>query len=98
MAAILYYAIPFFVLLLIAEYASYRHLNDDEEDLVGYDLRDTGTSIAMGLGNVAINVVWKLAVVAVYPALDELTPLRLDPHNPLPWIALFFADDLAYFW
>jgi sterol desaturase/sphingolipid hydroxylase (fatty acid hydroxylase superfamily) len=97
MAEVLYYAIPFFVLLLIAEYASYRHLGDDDDDL-GYDLRDTGTSLAMGIGNVAINVGWKLVVVAVYAALYELTPLRLDPHNPLIWIALFFADDLAYYW
>src|SRR3954464_11877302 len=98
MAEVLYYAIPFFVLLLIAEYASYRHLSDDDHDLFGYDLRDTGTSITMGLGNVAVNVVWKLVVVAVYAALYELTPLRLDPHNPLTWVALFFADDLAYYW
>ncbi len=97
MAEVLYYAIPFFVLLLIAEYASFRHLGDDD-DMVGYDLRDSGTSITMGLGNVIINVGWKLVVVAVYAALYELTPLRLDPHNPLTWIALFFADDLAYYW
>ncbi len=97
MAEVLYYAIPFFVLLLVAEYASYRHLGDDDDDL-GYDLRDTGTSLAMGIGNVAINVGWKLVVVAVYAALYELTPLRLDPGNPLTWIALFFADDLAYYW
>src|SRR4051812_38496259 len=97
MSAVLYFAIPFFVLLLIAEYASFRHLNDDE-DLVGYDLTDSGTSITMGLGNVTINVVWKLVVVAVYAALYELMPLRLDPHNPLTWVALFFADDLAYYW
>jgi sterol desaturase/sphingolipid hydroxylase (fatty acid hydroxylase superfamily) len=97
MAEVLYYAIPFFVLLLIAEYASYRHLGDDDDDL-GYDLRDTGTSLSMGIGNVVINVGWKLVVVAVYAALYELTPLRLDPHNPLIWIALFFADDLAYYW
>ena len=45
-----------------------------------------------------INVGWKLVVVAVYAALYELTPLRLDPHNPLTWVALFFADDLAYYW
>ena len=98
MGEVLYYAIPFFVLLLIAEYASFRHLDDDDEDLVGYDLKDTGTSITMGIGNVVINVGWKLVVVAVYAALYELTPLRLDPHNPLTWIALFFADDLAYYW
>src|SRR5204863_8952863 len=30
--------------------------------------------------------------------LYELTPLRLDPANPLTWVALFFADDLAYYW
>ncbi len=96
MAEVLYYAIPFFVLLLIAEYASFRHLGDD--DMVGYDLRDTGTSISMGLGNVVINVGWKLVVVAVYAGLYELTPLRLDPHSPLTWVALFFADDLAYYW
>ena len=98
MAEVLYYAIPFFVLLLVAEYASFRHLDHDDEDLIGYDLKDTGTSLSMGIGNVVINVGWKLVVVAIYAALYELTPLRLDPHNPLTWIALFFADDLAYYW
>src|SRR5689334_24915980 len=82
-AEVSYYAIPFFVLLLIAEYASFRHLDHDHEAMVGYDLKDTGTSLAMGIGNVVINVGWKLVVVAVYAALYELTPLRLDPHNPL---------------
>ena len=52
----------------------------------------------MGIGNVVINVGWKLVVVAIYAALYELTPLRLDPHNPLTWVLLFFADDLAYYW
>jgi sterol desaturase/sphingolipid hydroxylase (fatty acid hydroxylase superfamily) len=98
MAEVLYYAIPFFVLLLVAEYASFRHLDHDDEDLVGYDLRDSATSLTMGLGNVVINVGWKLVVVAVYAALYELTPLRLDPGHPLTWVALFFADDLAYYW
>ena len=28
MAEVLYYAIPFFVMLLIAEYASFRHLDE----------------------------------------------------------------------
>ena len=99
MAEVLYYAIPFFVLLLVVEYLSYRHLGDDDEhDLVGYDLRDTRTSLTMGLGNVAINVVWKLAVVTIYAALYELTPLRLDPSDWWVWVLLFFADDLAYYW
>jgi sterol desaturase/sphingolipid hydroxylase (fatty acid hydroxylase superfamily) len=100
-AEVLYYAIPFFVLLLVVEFLSYRNLDhdhDDEHAPIGYDLRDSRTSLLMGSGNVVINVAWKLVVVAVYAALYELTPLRLDPGNPLTWIALFFADDLAYYW
>jgi sterol desaturase/sphingolipid hydroxylase (fatty acid hydroxylase superfamily) len=52
----------------------------------------------MGMGNVIINVAWKLGVVATYAGLYELSPFKLDPHNPLVWVALFFADDLAYYW
>jgi sterol desaturase/sphingolipid hydroxylase (fatty acid hydroxylase superfamily) len=94
---VLYYAIPFFVLLLIAEATSFRHVHD-EDDLIGYELADTRTSLAMGMGNVVINVGWKAVVVVVYAALYELTPLRLDPHDWWVWVALFFADDLSYYW
>lgn len=96
MVQILYYAIPFFLLLLVAEWASFRHVQDDR--FVGYDPRDTRTSLAMGLGNVLINAVWKLAVVATYAALYELTPLRLSPHHWWTWVLLFLADDLSYYW
>jgi sterol desaturase/sphingolipid hydroxylase (fatty acid hydroxylase superfamily) len=95
-AEVLYYAIPFFVLLLAVEWLSYRQVHD--HDLVGYEARDTGTSLAMGLGNVTINVAWKLAVVAVYAALYELTPLRLPADAWWVWVLLFFLDDLAYYW
>ena len=98
MAEILYYAIPFFILLLVVEYLSYRHLGDEAEELVGFESRDTRTSLTMGLGNVAINVGWKFAVVAAYAAVYELTPLRLDPGDWWVWVALFFADDFSYYW
>jgi sterol desaturase/sphingolipid hydroxylase (fatty acid hydroxylase superfamily) len=93
---VLYYAIPFFVLLLIVEGISFRRIEDDH--LVGFERRDTQTSLTMGLGNVAINVGWKLIVLAIYAGLYELAPLHLDASNPLTWVALFFADDLAYYW
>jgi sterol desaturase/sphingolipid hydroxylase (fatty acid hydroxylase superfamily) len=96
MSEVLYYAIPFFVLLLVVEALTYRHLQSENE--VGYELKDTRTSIAMGLGNVAINAVWKLVVVTIYAALYELTPLRLDASDWWVWVLLFFADDLAYYW
>jgi hypothetical protein len=49
-AEVLYYAIPAFVLLLVVELLSFKHLRDD--DLVGYEARDTRTSLVMGGGNV----------------------------------------------
>jgi len=96
MTEVLYYAVPFFILLLLVEAMTYRHLQADE--LVGYDFEDTRTSLLMGTGNVVVNVVWKLAVVTVYAALYELTPLRLDASDWWVWVLLFFADDLAYYW
>ena len=62
MAKVLYYAIPAFVLLLVMELLSFKYLRDD--DLVGYEARDTRTSLTMGGGNVVINAVWKLVVAA----------------------------------
>ena len=96
MVEVLYYAIPFFVLLLVVEALSFRHYHED--DLVGYELNDTRTSITMGLGNVTVNVVWKLVVVVIYAALYELTPFRLPEDAWWVWILLFLADDLAYYW
>src|SRR3954454_15624273 len=95
MAAVLYYAIPFFLLLLVVEYLSYRHLQDD--GLVGYEFKDSRTSMLMGTGNVLVNGVWKLAVLAAYAGLYALAPWHLPADNPLTWVALFFADDLSYY-
>jgi sterol desaturase/sphingolipid hydroxylase (fatty acid hydroxylase superfamily) len=100
MAEVLYYAIPFFILLLVVEFLSYRHLDHDHEDhdYLGYELRDSRTSLLMGSGNVVINVGWKFVVLATYAALYELTPLRLDPGDWWVWVLLFFADDFSYYW
>ncbi len=96
MTEVLYYAVPFFILLLVVEAMTYRHLQADE--LVGYDFDDTRTSLLMGSGNVVVNVAWKLAVVTIYAALYELTPIRLDAGDWWVWVLLFFGDDLAYYW
>ena len=98
MAEVLYYAIPFFVLLLVAEAFSFRHARDSDDDLIGYGRRDTRTSLLLGTGNVTINVFWKFAVVALYALIYELTPLRLDPGDWWVWVLLFFADDFSYYW
>src|SRR3954447_11590549 len=96
MAAVLYYAFPYFIGLLVVEFLSFRHL--ESEGLVGYDLRDSRTSITMGIGNVIINVAWKFAVLAAYAVLYELAPWHLPTDAWWVWVALFFADDLSYYW
>ncbi len=96
MSDLILYAIPAFVLLLAVELWSFRLAAD--EDLVGYEARDTRTSLSMGAGNVVINAVWKLAVVVVYAGLYELTPLRMPADEWWTYVLLFFADDLAYYW
>jgi sterol desaturase/sphingolipid hydroxylase (fatty acid hydroxylase superfamily) len=98
MTEVLYYAIPFFVLLLVVEALSFRHARDDDQDLAGYEVRDTRTSLSMGLGNVVVNVGWKAVVVTAYAALYELTPLRIPADAWWAWLLLFMGDDLSYYW
>src|SRR3954454_7374095 len=96
MAEVLYYAFPYFVLLLVVEFLSFKHLESD--GMIGYDLEDSRTSITMGIGNVIINVGWKFAVLALYAVLYELAPWHLPTDAWWVWVALFFADDLSYYW
>jgi sterol desaturase/sphingolipid hydroxylase (fatty acid hydroxylase superfamily) len=96
MAEVLYYAIPAFTLLLAVEWLSFVIARN--EALVGYDVKDSATSISMGLGNVAINFFWKFVVLLVYAGLYELTPLRVPTDAWWAWVLLFFLDDLAYYW
>lgn len=90
------HAIPVFAALLILEWLSFRFLPDDDE--LGYELRDSATSLTMGIGNVFINIGWKLVVVTVYSAAYLVAPFHLPASNPWTWVALFFADDFAYYW
>jgi sterol desaturase/sphingolipid hydroxylase (fatty acid hydroxylase superfamily) len=95
---ILLYAIPFFVLLLFLEWLAFRHARQEGEEYVGFESRDTRTSLTMGFGNLVVNAGWKFAVLAAYIGVYELTPLRLDPSDWWVWVLLFFADDFSYYW
>ena len=91
-------AIPAFVLLLAVEALAFHLARNDDHGLVGYEAKDTSTSLKMGLGNVVINVGWKVVVLGAYAALYSITPLRLDSGDWWTWVLLFFADDIAYYW
>ena len=96
MAEVLDDAIPFFVLLLIAEYEFFRH-RGHYDDMVGYYFARQRDVAHLGIGNVIMNVGWKLVVVAVFAALYELTPTG-SIREPAHVVALFFADDPADYW
>jgi sterol desaturase/sphingolipid hydroxylase (fatty acid hydroxylase superfamily) len=89
-------AIPVFVLGLAVEAVSFRFLPDDDER--GYELRDAATSVSMGLGNVVVNIGWKLVVLAAFAAAYLVSPIRLPADSPWTWVALFLAEDFVYYW
>jgi sterol desaturase/sphingolipid hydroxylase (fatty acid hydroxylase superfamily) len=92
---LLLFAAPLFLLMLVLELLSYRFLSDDSE--LGYQAKDTATSLSMGLGFLGVEAFWKLATVAAYVAAYQLTPLRLDPADWWTWVILFFGDDFLYY-
>ncbi|MEV0724839.1 sterol desaturase family protein [Micromonospora purpureochromogenes] len=90
------YAVPAFLLLIVVEALSYRFAPDDDER--GYELRDTTTSLTMGVGSVLIGTPWRLLTVGLYVGLWTLAPVQLSPTSVWTWVLLFFAEDLAYYW
>lgn len=90
--AILFYAIPFFVLLLSIEaWFSYR----ENKDL--YEKKDTWSSLALGIGNVLSGFVTKAVIFGLFTILFEYRIFTLDSSNWWFWILLLFADDFSYY-
>jgi sterol desaturase/sphingolipid hydroxylase (fatty acid hydroxylase superfamily) len=96
-------AIPFFLLAIVLELAVLRRAVDDHhgepdpDAPIGYEFRDTRTSLTMGVGHAIIYSGWKLVMLAAYAGLYLLSPIRMDPGNWWVWVLLFFADDLCYY-
>lgn len=100
MSDLILYAIPFFILFMGLEYLALRHAaheNAEEAAAIGYELKDTGTSLSMGLGHVFIAGAWKLVSVVILAAIYTVSPFQLSPSDWWVWVLLFFADDLAFY-
>ena len=90
---IILYAIPLFIISMLLElYVTIK------ENIKTYETKDAFSSIAMGLGNVALGFLSKgivlLALLFVYENFRLFT-------IPLAWwsfVLLFFADDFSYYW
>ena len=97
MAEVLYYAIPFFMLLLIAESASFRHLRD-EDDLSATNCATRARRWRWASATSSINVGWKAVVVAPTPRCTSSRRCGWTRTTGGCGSLLFFADDLSYYW
>lgn len=86
------YAIPFFIVLIIAELIYARQTGKAK-----FEPRDSGASLAMGLGNTAAGIVFA-AVGATWLAF--LVPFALFDLGWAwyVWIICFVLDDFVYYW
>ena len=89
------YAIPAYILLIVIELVSFRLLPDEDEQ--GYTMRDTATSLSMGLGYVALNLGWSVLYLAAYEGVSRLTPLHIGTSWPAA-IGVFVGWDFFYYW
>ena len=100
MSNLLLFSIPGFIALLIIEVLwTRRRLREGATQLLGYEKRDTFASLTMGVGNVAISAFTTLGAVALWSWGYQHRWLQLgQPQRWWSWVALFFAEDLCYYW
>jgi sterol desaturase/sphingolipid hydroxylase (fatty acid hydroxylase superfamily) len=89
------WSIPAFVVLLVVERISYVFHRDDDE--LGYGGADTATSLSMGLGSIAFDLLWKVPIVAASAFVYSLSPVTFD-EVWWTWPLLLLAQDFFYYW
>lgn len=93
MRDLIQYAIPGFVILLVAEVIVTAIQQKDY-----YEVKDTAGSLSMGIGNVIIGFVGKAIVFAAYSLVYQFRLFTVDMTQWWAWVLLFFADDFSYYW
>jgi len=90
---LIYYAIPFFIVTVFFESVVLY-----KKQPKNYNIKDTFASLAMGIGNVFVNLLSKLLVVFIIAFLYEDFKLTTIPFVWWSWILILFADDFCYYW
>lgn len=98
MSTLIYYAIPFFILTVALEALLARKLRRENAALRGYETKDTFASLTMGVGNVLISAVVKIAVVGLWFFLYEHRLFDLPQDAWWVWLLLFVSEDFCYYW
>ncbi len=92
MPNLIHYAIPAFVLLLVAEViiSSYHKYH-------WFETKDTVSSLSMGIGNVLIGLFTKGMVFGAYMLVYQFYIFDIG-YAWWAWVLLFFAEDFSYYW
>lgn len=96
------FAVPFFLLLLILEWAAARKLESvegaDRAPEGAYQTRDAWASISMGLVSVATTAGWKLLALLGYAALySYVAPWHLPAGRWYTWVVAIVGVDLLFY-
>jgi sterol desaturase/sphingolipid hydroxylase (fatty acid hydroxylase superfamily) len=90
--ALLYYAIPGFLLLLSLEaWFSFK------ENKMLYERKDTWSSFGLGIGNVVVGFATKAIIFGLFCFLYKFKLFEFNISSWWYWVILFFADDLSYY-
>ena len=91
--ALLLYAVPGFVILLIAEIVLTQRMHKEM-----YEVKDTASSLAMGIGNLISGLFTKAVIFAIFTFIYQFRVITLPWDAWWVWGLLFFADDFSYYW
>ncbi|MGB5812984.1 MAG: sterol desaturase family protein [Polyangiales bacterium] len=98
--ALIYYAIPFFLVTLLLESWAVQRTQRGETTrtkLAGHTLKDSVASVAMGLGFLGVELLLALLPIGF---LVWLYQFRIFDIQPALWsfVLLFLIEDLCYYW
>jgi len=92
MSILIYFSIPAFLLLILAEWLRARHIQQPI-----YQAADSAACLAMGAGNVVIAALLKTFSLALLFLVYEFRLFDLPTGALWVWLLLFFAEDLTYY-
>ena len=96
MDTIIFWSVPIFIFLLLAElgYSRWQPHNAGK----GYELRDTLASLSMGLGNMATSAAFKVVGVGLLFLVYEYRLFSVPLDAWWAWTLMILGDDLVYYW
>ncbi|GAB3725169.1 sterol desaturase family protein [Amycolatopsis oliviviridis] len=89
-------ATPVFLLFVAIEILALHVLGHDD-NVIGYSVKDTRTSMSMGAVAVVINGVFRIAMLFVFAALYELAPVKFSPHDWWTWVLMLLGQEIVFY-